>query len=204
MEPSLPSDTGNCMIGMRKSALEKHGLNTALYLGKVSEEGGLPLHVYMDSLYPHVVFICGTRGSGKSYTLGLLAEELVEKNPNVGIVIIDPIGVFWSMKSANKDDREVELLKTWGLEPKDYPVRVMIPEGAVKKIPKETYDKTFTVPITDLNIDDWCLTFKLDRFDPAILLLERALAKTGKNYSIDDLIEVISSSRNSHPRRRDS
>jgi len=36
--------------------------------------------IYMDSLNPHVVFVCGARGSGKSYVLGVIAEELaIEK-----------------------------------------------------------------------------------------------------------------------------
>lgn len=194
MPPEIKVYEGNCLIGMRKGALEKHGLDTALLLGQMAEEDSLPYKVYMDSLYPHVVFICGTRGSGKSYTLGVIAEELVEKNPHVGVIIVDPIGVFWSMKSANKEEKEVENLKKWGLVPKDYPVRVMVPEGAANKIPRETYDKAFTLPVNDLTVEDWALTFKLDRFDPAMLLMERALSKLGEKFSIEDIIQFVSSS----------
>lgn len=194
MEPAIEPIGGNCIIGMKRSNLDKYGLNTALYLGKLNEDGTPPYPVFIDSLYPHVVFVCGTRGSGKSYTLGVLAEELIEKNPTVGVVIIDPIGVFWSMKSPNVESGEVESLKKWELEPKGYPVKVLVPEGITKKIPKDTYDKAFTIPVTDLTVEDWGLTFKLDRFDPTMLLLERALAKLGKKFTIDDLIEFVSSS----------
>jgi DNA helicase HerA-like ATPase len=194
MSEGIKIHEGNCLVGIRKSTLERQGLDTALFLGQLAEKDSLPYQVYMDSLYPHVVFICGTRGSGKSYTLGIIAEELIEKNPNVGIVIIDPIGVFWSMKSANKEKKEVDNLKKWGIIPKNYPVKVMVPKGVVKKVPRETYDKAFTLPISDLTVEDWALTFKLDRFDTSILLMERALSKLGDKFSIDDIVQLISSS----------
>jgi hypothetical protein len=187
MPSGIKIQDGNCLIGMRKSTLEKHGLDTALFLGNFAEEDSLPYKVYMDSLYPHVVFICGTRGSGKSYSLGVIAEELVEKNPHVGVVIIDPIGVFWSMKSANKEEKEIETLQKWGLEPKDFPVRVMIPVGCTDKVPRSTYDTAFSLPITDLTVEDWALTFKLDRFDPSMLLLERALSKLGDKFTFNGI-----------------
>lgn len=194
MEPKLQTYDGKCLVGMKRGSFEKQGLDTALLLGTLAEEDSLPYKVYMDSLYPHVVFICGTRGSGKSYTLGVIAEELVEKNPHVGIVILDPIGVFWSMKSPNAEEREIEALKAVGLAAKGYPVKVMIPSGVVNKIPRDTYDTAFNLPVNDLTVEDWALTFKLDRFDPAMLLLERALSKLKEKFSIDDITNYVSSS----------
>ena len=46
-----------------------------------------------------------------SYMLGVLAEELAIKNKNVGQIVIDPIGVFWSMRYPNKEKREMDLLE---------------------------------------------------------------------------------------------
>lgn len=42
---------------------------------------------------PHAVVIVGKRGYGKSYTMGVLAEELA-RTPAIAPVIIDPMGVF--------------------------------------------------------------------------------------------------------------
>lgn len=186
-ELSLLTDkAGNAHIGRGKEALEKFALEGALFLGKVGGDEGKykSSKVLLDSIFPHVVFICGARGSGKSYTVGVILEELARKNKNVGVIVIDPVGVFWSIKKANSQEKEVSRLKEWGLTQDGLEnVSVLIPEGAQSKAPKETYDGVFSLKTADLTVDDWCLTFGMERFDPAALALERAIAKAGKNVS---------------------
>ncbi|NPA86948.1 MAG: DUF87 domain-containing protein [Candidatus Diapherotrites archaeon] len=185
------------IIGRKKSLFRKNGFKTALYIGKIEEEG--PLYgydLYMDALLPHVVFVAGARGSGKSYTLGVIAEELAEKNPYVGVLIIDPIGIFWSMKLPNRQEEEIEKLAEWGLTPKGYDnVEVYVPKGMADRIPPETYDKVFSLKPSMLTTDDWVLTFGLDRFSPAGLLLDKVLEivreKRGDDYGLEDIIEVL-------------
>jgi len=46
--------------------------------------------------FSRAVLICGKRGSGKSYTLGVIAEELARLNRFL-VILVDPMGVFWSM-----------------------------------------------------------------------------------------------------------
>ncbi|MFW5913213.1 MAG: ATP-binding protein [Candidatus Hadarchaeota archaeon] len=179
-------------------------------VGKNGEE------VVINSANPHVIFVCGARGSGKSYTMGVIAEEL-SKTSEIGVAIIDPIGVFWSMKYPNKEEGERKLLEEWGFSPKGVEnLSVFIPEGFKSKIPKETYTGTFTFRPKGIDIDDWCLTFGIDRYCPQALLLERAIerVKNGytrkmgdkikggtrdvdpkSNFSIDDLIECINHDR---------
>lgn len=183
-------------IGRKKSLHSKYKKEGALLLGKSMEEANYGKYVYMDALAPHVVFICGSRGSGKSYSLGVIAEELVLKNPNIACVVIDPIGIFWSMKYPNKEDKELEDLGKWGLEPNGIDTtQVFIPLGMKKKIPKGTYDKLFSIRPADLTVDEWCLTFGIDRFSPTGLLLEKAIEKTKEkfkgNYGLEDLIKTI-------------
>ena len=194
-------------IGRKKSVFEKYGMDAALFVGKVQEEKFRGENVFLDGLNPHVVFVCGSRGSGKSYLIGVMAEELAMKNKNVGVVVIDPIGVFWSMRYPNKEEREIELLGKWQLLPQGLSnVKVFIPEGMKEKVPKTTFDATFSLQATLLTTDDWCLTFGIDRFSPTGLLLEKALQKmrqgykttNGKevkgkqeNYSLEDLIECL-------------
>ncbi len=52
---------------------------------------GAPLYLDLDG--PHAVSVVGKRGYGKSFTLGVLAEELA-RAPGVAPVIVDPMGVF--------------------------------------------------------------------------------------------------------------
>lgn len=52
---------------------------------------GAPLYLDLDG--PHAALIVGKRGYGKSFTLGVLAEELARSH-GVAPVIVDPMGVF--------------------------------------------------------------------------------------------------------------
>jgi len=55
---------------------------------------GAPLHMDLDG--PHATLIVGKRGYGKSFTLGVVAEELARSH-GVAPVIVDPMGVFHTM-----------------------------------------------------------------------------------------------------------
>ncbi len=199
-------ETGNAFIGRKKSVFEKHKEKAGLFIGKVSEETEENKSILLDSLNPHVVFVCGARGSGKSYVLGVLAEELALKNKDVGMVVIDPIGVFWSMRFPNKEINEVAKLSEWDLMPQGLEgMKVFIPEGIKSEVPKSTYDATFSIQPSLLTAEDWCLTFGMERFGPSGLLLSKVLKKLehgfkaeGKyikakklNYSLNDLIYCL-------------
>jgi DNA helicase HerA-like ATPase/predicted transcriptional regulator len=174
-------------IGRKKSVLKEHGSRSCAFLGKVFEDDQRDKKVYLDGLNPHVVFIDGSRGSGKSYGLGVIAEELAVNNPYIGQVVVDPVGVFWSMKYPNQEKKEIEDLANWGLAPKGLNnLKVFVPEGVVGKVSKETYDETFSMYPSMLLAEDWCLTFGIDRFNPTGLLLEKTLSFVKHGYKAGD------------------
>ncbi|PIU21048.1 MAG: hypothetical protein COT15_04310 [Candidatus Diapherotrites archaeon CG08_land_8_20_14_0_20_34_12] len=190
-------------IGRKKAVYDKYGEEASLFIGKV-DEPNYKKNICLDGLNPHVVFVCGARGTGKSYVLGVLAEELALKNKNIGQIVIDPIGVFWSMKFPNKEEKELQTLKEWGLKPKGLEtLKVFIPKGVEKNTPKGTYDATYAMQPSLLTPQDWCLTFGIDRFSPTGLLLDHSVYKIkngfrtkegkvikglGNNYSLEDII----------------
>ncbi|MBU6996145.1 MAG: DUF87 domain-containing protein [Theionarchaea archaeon] len=185
-------DATNIFVGRKKSVYEEYKTKAAMNIGLMAEErsdsaGFYGKKVLMDSISPHAIFICGMRGSGKSYTLGVIAEELALTNDAVGVIIIDPMGIFWSMKSPNTVEREQELLGTWNLSPKGIKsVKVFIPAGYAKDAPKATWDKIFTIRPSELTTDDWCLTFGFDRFDTMGLLIDRVLEKIREGYLTEE------------------
>jgi hypothetical protein len=209
-------ETGNAFIGRKKSVFEKHKEKAALFIGKVSEENQQEKNILLDSLNPHVVFVCGSRGAGKSYILGVLAEELALKNKDVGTIVIDPIGVFWSMKFPNREVNEVAKLSEWNLMPQGLnTLKVFIPEGMKNEVPKSTYDATFSIQPSLLTAEDWCLTFGMERFGPSGLLLSKVLKKlehgfkaegkyikAKKNYSLNDLIYCLEKDEELNSRER--
>ena len=58
---------------------------------------GAPVGVDLDR--PHAGVVFGKRGTGKSYTLGVLAEEIADAD-GVAPVIVDPMGVFGGLEAA--------------------------------------------------------------------------------------------------------
>jgi len=72
------------------------GLSTG-HLGAYRARDGSPgATVGIDLDGPHAGLVVGKRGYGKSYTLGVVAEELA-RAPGVAPVVADPMGIFASL-----------------------------------------------------------------------------------------------------------
>ena len=73
-------------------------------------DGSAGANLYVDLDGPHAVLIVGKRGYGKSFTLGVVAEELA-RAPGVAPVIVDPMGVFQTLaRPADGESVPVEVL----------------------------------------------------------------------------------------------
>ncbi|GGN98821.1 ATP-binding protein [Haloarcula pellucida] len=66
---------------------------------------GAPVDVDLDR--PHAGLIVGKRGSGKTYTLGVLLEELADTD-GVSPVVADPMGAFAPLSAADIDATVVD------------------------------------------------------------------------------------------------
>ncbi|MFH1638476.1 MAG: ATP-binding protein [Candidatus Woesearchaeota archaeon] len=90
--------------------------NKGVYFGTL--EGREKLKVFLDinKLLTRHVFIAGKTGTGKSYTVATILEELLEHN--VPLVIIDPHGEYSTLKQPNAKDRKK--LEHYSLKPKGY------------------------------------------------------------------------------------
>jgi hypothetical protein len=75
---------------------------------------GAPLHLDLDG--PHAMLVVGKRGYGKSYTLGVIAEELAGVDA-VAPVIIDPMGAFSSLASSTEEEVPAEVIDSPAVTP---------------------------------------------------------------------------------------
>jgi len=65
-------------------------------------DGSDGAQLYFDCNSPHAVLIVGKRGYGKSYTLGVIAEELA-RTAGVAPVLLDPMGTFGTVADSGAD-----------------------------------------------------------------------------------------------------
>lgn len=181
-----------------KKAFSDRGL---VYMGKgyvkMGQYTSLSNKILIDIARSHVVLVAGKRGSGKSYTLGVIAEELSslprEASQNIGSLIFDTMGIYWTMKFKNEKDKE--LLQEWGLDSKNLPVKVFVPFGYYdsyleKGIPA---DDSFGLDVNEMNPEDWILTFGLDIVNPISVLIQRTITKLKEQgtYDLDDVLDGL-------------
>jgi len=116
------------VIGRNESDKKAFGDRGLAFIGKsfvtMGNYTSLSNPIFMDIARSHVVLISGKRGSGKSYTMGTMAESLsdlgVEESGNIASVIFDTMGIYWTMKYKNVKDED--LLDEWGLKAKNVPM----------------------------------------------------------------------------------
>jgi DNA helicase HerA-like ATPase len=171
------------------------------YIGKgyvkMGQYTSLSNKIFMDVIRSHVVLVAGKRGSGKSYTLGVIAEELSnlpkEVSQNIASLIFDTMGIYWTMKFQNEKDRD--LLRDWELKPKNLKVKVFVPYGFYDEYVRKGIpaDEKFALDIYEMNAEDWILTFGLDIINPVAVLIERTITrlKERKSFDIEDIIKEI-------------
>lgn len=77
-----------------------HGAGPTGQLGTYrARDGSDGASVHLDLAHPHAALVVGKRGSGKSYTLGVLAEELADAE-GVSPVVCDPMGAFSTLDGS--------------------------------------------------------------------------------------------------------
>jgi len=190
------------IIGRDEEERKQYGSQGIFLLGKLYVKMGqvtsLSNDVYMDIGKSHVVFVCGKRGSGKSYTLGNMAEGMMslpkEITENLSVIILDTMGIYWTMKYENKKD--AEMLSEWALTPQKMKVKIFTPAGFYKGFKEKGIptDAPFSIKPSELNSNDWCTVLGTGLTQPLGVIIDRVinkLRKSGREYSIEDILEVI-------------
>ena len=191
------------IAGRKKSDIDEYGTKGSIFLGKkyheVDDKMILGNPIYMDISGAHVVFISGKRGGGKSYTMGVVAEgfDLLDdkvKN-NLSIILLDTMGVYWTMKHPNDEIRR-SVLEDYGLSPKGIDVKIFTPVSFYHKYKEKGIptDVPFSLSAADLDHDDWCIAFKIKKYSLHGILIGdtiSALKEHKGKFNIDDIMEEI-------------
>ncbi|MEK6914788.1 MAG: DUF87 domain-containing protein [Nanoarchaeota archaeon] len=187
------------VIGRDKEDKIKYGNKGRIFLGKGYVKMGnytsLSNLLWLDVIKSHVILIAGKRGSGKSYSIGVIAEELSklpnEVRENIAPLIFDTMGIFWTMKYQN--DQDSELLENWDLKPGTLPTVIWVPYGYFEEYQKMRIpvDRKFALSVKELDIEDWLGLFNLSMIDPTSVLIQKIIFNLRGDYDIDNIIDKI-------------
>ena len=179
----------------------------SIFLGKVAERVPsteyFDYNVWLDAEFPHVVFIAGKRGSGKSYDLGILLEGLSAQNGNFSqrpegfsSVLFDLQSQFWALGSVLNsqmpaDAAQMEKLSKWNLKGTVKPPVLFLPVGSQ---PITGTELPLTVPPNSLELPDWLSLLGAKRFEAmgqAIATCRQIAVRNKPNFEISDLVAIL-------------
>ena len=186
-------------VGRDDEDQEEHGMQGTGMIGKhlvgENEEAHTANPIYFDIARPHVMGVFGKRGTGKSYSLGTIAEEIQDADisQNCSTIMIDSMGIYWSMKHPN--DQQNRALDQWGKKPENYDAEIYIPEGKVQRFEKQDmpYDDTFTINPGELTASEWAMALGIDLSSTMGILLDKIISelsdRSGVDYNVDHIIK---------------
>ncbi len=94
-----------------------------VYLGMLDNYPSIKVKIDSKKLITKHLAVLAKTGAGKSYTLGVIVEELLEQG--IPIVIIDPHGEYSSLRYANTNSIELEKMKDFDISPKGYSDKIL-------------------------------------------------------------------------------
>ncbi len=181
------------LMGQRRN---RGDVDALLLLGKCIEQtrvsNKFDSNVWLDIHTPHVVFVCGRRGTGKSYDLGILAEGLslnqqskvTTKEPPITTVFFDTQSQFWALLEKpddrlEQDQEQLEQLGQWDIPPNGVPSAQLFSPFGDSTGHRKVIE--FAIDPSELDLEDWCGLFDLDIYSPQGQLIRNLLTKVSKD-----------------------
>jgi len=182
-----------------------------LYIGQEIEEED---DVYIDASSARSILACGKRGTGKSYTLGNVVEEIHTETNDVVPLVIDPMGIYWTMAEENDDQRD--LLWDWGVTEQGFPVNLLVPgdpedrygDDIVREFRSRGIDlNPLLLNPSDMSPDGWCDLFDLNINKPMGITLYRAIRELNEDdtpFYLPDIINKVEMDGSSSDRTKEA
>lgn len=164
----------------------------------IGEERGSGEETLIDTSKARALFVCGKRGTGKSYSLGNVIEEVNREMSDTVPLVVDPMGIYWTM--AEQNDEQQDLLWEWGMQPAGFDTTLLVPGDPTERYGAEVYDEMIRRGIeieslrlnpSDISPDGWCELFDLNINKPMGIALYRAVRSLNESQDFFDLDELV-------------
>jgi DNA helicase HerA-like ATPase len=183
-----------------------------IYIGKVLENSSgrniFGADAWLDVRFPHVIYITGTRGSGKSFDLGVLIEgisALAEPSPvqsgvePITSILIDTQSQFWTLRyppneKVKENKQQLASLKAWQIPPSSLSnIKLLRPAGTDGIVGDET---EFAIRPAEVTHEDWCALMGQEQYSAQGHILGETIENLSGNYSIQDMFSYIEDDSN--------
>ncbi len=205
------------IVGHRSKSIVLGAASTDqhMLLGRLAEVGPSK-NVNLDIEKEHVIAILGKRGSGKTYTLGVVLEGLISTSAQVSthssdkaVLVLDTLNLFqWigiplETAEGKVAKEQLDRARSWGLATTPLSVKLWHLAGSA---PVTKDSSPFLVQVNDMSAQDWGFLFDVDiMMDPMGQLIVSACDKVRRtgwqsnsehrkpspNHSIPDLVDCI-------------
>ena len=193
--------------------LQGEDYNNLIYIGKILEltkgKSYLGEDAWLDTTFPHVIYITGTRGSGKSFDLGVLVEGISKLHGNsliqnhvkpITSIVIDTQSQFWTLgytpREAILANRvQLEELTRWNIEPTSLAeTRVYTPPGTTAFLGNEY---TLQIRPRDVRAEEWCALLGQELYSPQGHIVSATLERLGgADFELSDMLAFIAEDNN--------
>ena len=202
---------GNNVIFGR--TLKGDDVSNLIYIGKILETTKgrtyLGADAWLDTTFPHVVYITGTRGSGKSFDLGVLVEgvsQLATPSPiqndvqPMSVIIVDTQSQFWTLgypprETIGANKAQLDELARWNLRPNSLAqAHIYAPPGTARYLDNES---TLQLRPRDVKAEEWAALLGQEIYSAQGHILSVTVeALAAKDFEIADMLAYIADDAN--------
>jgi hypothetical protein len=173
VKPTLDAPSAGVWLGPGGNASRE-----GLWLGSLAELGPSKRpQVWLSTTKEQVVAVVGKRGSGKSFTLGVIAEGLglASAAPHVATqsrrratLLFDPLDVYWTTRfpvgPSNSDEaqRHYEMAEASKLSALQFNVEAWIPGASNRHAMDPPWFRMLQLPLSALGLEEWELLLEVN------------------------------------------
>jgi len=151
------------------------------YIGTLDGHPSIKVYLNLNKVLTKHLSVLAKSGSGKSYSVAVLLEELLDKK--IPVVVIDPHGEYPSLKYSNPKDKE-RLIK-FDIEPTSYLKQVQEFSPDIKLNPDA---KPLKLNSKDLNSDELIKLLPTKLSSSQLGLIYSALKNLGGKIDFNELL----------------
>lgn len=171
LDPPIAKGPGDVVVGDPSCRAKDK-----LLLGQLAETGPRR-NLWLDISGEQVVAILGKRGTGKSYTLGVIAEGLAAGLGETPIamhvtsragLVLDIMDIYWtsqiplSSEGSPEIKKQFAMLAKTSLKPQQLNIDLWIPAGYERAEIDPPNVRPLRIGASDLEIDDWGALFDIN------------------------------------------